>query len=91
MTTPHGIAWEDVREVLASSLAVGDRWVRPGIGTTYRATPDGVVQGVMWGNLDGDLFTVTSREADRITVRGPDGRERSDHVPEHAHVLRVVK
>jgi hypothetical protein len=89
----HPYSWEDVREVPARSLAVGDVFVKPGMGAAYYTSSDGRVRGaglVHAMPLDGTAWTVTAREGGATTCRAEDGREATAAIPEHAHVLRVL-
>lgn len=91
MARPY--TWDDVRDVPATSLAVGDVFVTPGVGTAYTVGPDGRVRGVGLTYalpLDGRAWTVTAREGDATTCRSSDGREVVARIPKGARVLRVT-
>jgi hypothetical protein len=86
----HPYTWKDVRDVRAQSLAIGETFVKPGMGTAFYSGSDGRVRGAGWQELDGTAWTVIAREGDVTTCRADDGREATQAIPSTAHVLRVT-
>lgn len=84
------LTWDDVRNVSAHTLAVGEMFIQPNTGTAYFTDAEGRCAGVGWMPLDGVEWTVTVREGDAITCRAADGREITTTVKASARVLRAV-
>jgi hypothetical protein len=90
----HGYTWGDAREVKASALAVGDVFVKPGMGSAYFVSQDGRVRGagIAWEMpMDGTAWTVVDRDGDTTTCRSHTGETKTADIPEGARVLRVAE
>lgn len=73
----------DLQPVEASTLNVGDTFVRLASMRDYRSPLEDTVEG--------RRLTVVSREGDMVTARTSDGREISQQIPPGARVLREAR
>lgn len=83
------LTWDDVREISADELAIGNRWVVPGTGIGYHVHSDGSVSGAGWTPLDGVVWSLVEREGCRVVARNVDGEEVPAEVPAGARVLMI--
>ncbi|HEX8108482.1 MAG TPA: hypothetical protein VF516_12200, partial [Kofleriaceae bacterium] len=88
---PKIYEWSNVRQIPASSLEVGDEFIKPTTGSAFTSHGDGEVQGHGFQPLEGTKFTVTAREGNTITARDESGRELTQTIPgdRQPNVLRV--
>jgi hypothetical protein len=88
--------WEQLREVPADSLDIGDTYVIPIAGTVCRVAKDGTVHGYAIGHSEPLLqidavFTITARCGNTLTGRRHDGAILTGDIPAGATVLRVKR
>lgn len=88
---PKIYEWSSVREAPASSLEVGDQFIKPTTGSAFTSRGDGEVEGHGFQPLEGVKFTVTAREGNTITARDDSGRELTQTIPgdRKVNVLRI--
>ncbi|GIJ40503.1 hypothetical protein Vwe01_38280 [Micromonospora andamanensis] len=82
----HGIGWDQLREAHMLDLTPGDTWVRPALGSTWSAGPDGRLVGRdhnWWCTRPprGVAWTCLSRDGDTITIRSHLGEEKTVVIP----------
>ena len=91
----EGVDWSDLRQRPASDLQVGDQFVTLSMGTAYRYSADGRVDGVRFGMnqmpVDGYLWTLESIDGGVHVGRNQFGRTSTGTPHPDTQVLRVER